>query len=58
MAEEKKKRGRPRKKPSALLPEPVQEIVEKVIKEEKKIRYEYLCKELRSYIKNKKAKSK
>jgi len=27
MAEEKKKRGRPRKKPSALLPEPVQEIV-------------------------------
>jgi len=31
MAEEKKKRGRPRKKPSALLPEPVQEIVEKVI---------------------------
>jgi len=25
--EEKKKRGRPRKKPSALLPEPVQEIV-------------------------------
>jgi predicted transcriptional regulator len=33
MAEEKKKRGRPRKKPSALLP--IQEIVEKVIKEEK-----------------------
>ena len=28
------------------------------IKEEKKLRYEYLCKELRSYIKNKKAKSK
>jgi len=36
MEEVKKKRGRPRKKPSALLPEPVQEIVEKVIKEEKK----------------------
>ena len=36
MEEVKKKRGRPRKKPSALLPEPVQEIVQKVINEEKK----------------------